>query len=210
MKKLSEVVVNSRRGLIVGALALVAACGGDPAGGDSPDAGASSIDAVSAHPCEAIGDDPTPTGAVGPLDGIYTEAYGDANGVRPMCTVADDQRHVYSYYLEIDRGRVIAYRRSYLPNEPCGTAFDAGGVKEIIEETVLRACGPSYTTADGSFQQVVELGTLADGTRTRWYRFFGEGPTDTRWREVILSGLSGSNPFEAPPDDIHFLTFRRP
>ncbi len=207
MKKFVPDVVNVRRGLIVGV--ALAACGGEPASGDGPDARPAAVDAVAVSACEAVPDDLSPTAAAGPLDGIYTAAGGLDNGVRPLCTVADDHVHTYSYYLEIDRGRAIAYRRVYLPNEGCGLSFDGGGVKEIIGETVLRGCGPRYTTPLGSFQQVVELWKRSDGAVTRSYRFFGEGPTDARWRDVILSGLASSSAFDAPPEDIHFLTYRR-
>ncbi|MCE9580723.1 MAG: hypothetical protein K8W52_46815 [Deltaproteobacteria bacterium] len=209
MKKFVSDVVNIRRALFAGATLALAACGGDPSRGDGPDARPAAIDAVAVSECEAVADDLSPTPTPGPADGIYTESSPLDNRVRPMCTVADDHVHTYSYYVEIDRGRAIAYRRVYLPGEGCGLSFDGGGVKEIIEETVLRGCGPRYTTAEGSFQQVVELRKRDDGSVARSYRFFGDGPTDARWRDVILSGLASSDPFDGPPEDIHFLTYRR-
>jgi hypothetical protein len=203
----------------IGATLLLAmsACGADspdPGAADAQRAGASDASADSAMPggangCAAVPDDQTPTAQAGPFDGVYT--YADANTIntKPICTGGSSGTS-NSYYLKLDHGRRTAYLRVYPSGTACLNAqFDVGGQLQIIVDGALRGCGPMYATSAGSYQQGVGLATLGDGSLFREYLFFGEGPENPKWDEVIVSTISGDHPFDQVPADLNFGHYRR-
>lgn len=170
-------------------------------------------DAQSADPtltsCASIADDVSPAAKESRLDGTYAHDVALSPKVTPTCFVADDGSTVYALYISLDRERFTKYRRVYPRADGCGTDFDSGGNVEVLSEGVLRSCGPTYTTADGTFRQAVSLVKRTDGSLLRSYTFYGEGP-DSLGSELIVSTRSSDAPFEEVPTDMLFARYHRP
>lgn len=204
---LSECALTVRRSLIVGASLLLGGLGCDATTPDTPDAQTADQTISS---CAAISDDLSPAAQESRLDGTYAAEVGWTSEVKPACLVSDDGNTAYSFYITLDRERFTKYRRVYPAAQGCGTTFNSGGEIEVISEGVLRACGPTYTTADGTFRQAVSLVKRADGSLVRSYTFYGEGPADPLSQELIVSRRSSDSPFEDAPADLPFERYRHP
>jgi len=195
------------------ALGVLAGCGGEADDGGTL---GGDVDA-------AVGGDPTPANACDavagqlarsaplPLDGVYAAVSGDANGIPPDCWSDDNGATVNRSYIALAHGEVRTYRRVFLPSELCGlAAFDTGGRIEELEVGTWTGCGPTYDTADGVFQQFVNVTQLDDGSPLRWHRYMGAGPSAPRWSELIVSSVVSSSAFDELPSDLRFVRYRRP
>ncbi len=201
---------NVRRGLLAGAALVLGGLGCDGTSSESPDAGTAAAADATHSVCATVSDDLSPSAQAGALDGIYQYVEGEGELARPLCIVSDDGRTVRQLYATLDHEHFTTYFRVYPYAQGCGTAFDSGGQIQVSNEGVLRSCDRTYNSAHGTFRQAVFLSKLDSGEVFRSYQFYGEGPTDPRWRELIVSTLSSNNPFERAPVDLNFGHFRRP
>jgi hypothetical protein len=202
---------------------VVVACGSDETSSESPDASRpSAVDAAPSRvdgatasadpPCVDLADAPPAARVAGPDDGTYAQVESRATSATPACLPDGPAPAAFAYYLRLDRTHAWPYRRHYATLSACQTAaFDTGGTVEDLTSVELRACGPSYQTAAGSFRQSAYLvpDDVGDGY-SPLFTFSGHGPTDPRWDEIIVSDLRSNAPFTTVPDDLTFTRYRRP